>query len=132
MLLEGEGELGLHYEVLDHVWCAPTDKTRRRVEVLSEVGRNALICWTGGPSTVEIIVCGGGATGLRGYMHFRRCVGLYFEDAKAGWIRCGGDGGARGLFTVALPLAVATSARCAGFDVVLETHVFGKSVRACE
>ena len=30
---------------------------------------------------------------------------------------------------VALPLAVATSAWCAGFDIVLETHVFGKSVR---
>src|SRR6266852_8022726 len=31
MFLEGEGELGFHHEILDHIRCAPTDKTRRRV-----------------------------------------------------------------------------------------------------
>jgi len=132
MLLEGEGKLGLHDEILDHVRCTPTDKTRGRVEVLSEVGRNPLIGWAGRPSTVETIICSGGTAGLGGYMHLGRCVWLDFEDAEAGWIRCGGDGWTRGLFTVAFPFAVATSAWCAGFDVVLETHVFGKSVRACE
>jgi hypothetical protein len=65
-------------------------------------------------------------------MHLGWCVRLDFEDAEAGWIGCSGDGGARGLFTVVLLLAVATSTWCTGFDVVLETHVFGKSVRARE
>ena len=65
-------------------------------------------------------------------MHLGWCVRLDLEDAKAGRIGCSGDGGANGLFTVALPLAVATSAWRAGFDVVLETHVFGKSVRTSE
>jgi hypothetical protein len=61
-----------------------------------------------------------------------QCVRLDFEDAEAGWIGCTGDGGERGLFMVALPLAVATSTWCTGFDVVLEMHVFGKSIRAHE
>jgi len=133
MFLEGEGELGLHHEVLDHVRGAPTDKTRRRVAVLHEIRRDTLVGWTGRPSAVGIIVrCGGGAAGLGGHVHLGRGVRLDFEDAEAGWICCGGDGGARGLFAVSLPLAVATSAWCASFDVVLETHVFGKSVRARE
>jgi hypothetical protein len=40
----------------------------------------------------------------------------------------GRDGSSRSRFC----LRVATSAWCAGFDVVLVTHVLDKSVRACE
>ena len=65
-------------------------------------------------------------------MHLGWRVRLDFEDAETCWIGWGGDGGTRGFFTVALPLAVTTSAWCASFDVVLETHMFGKSVRARE
>ena len=60
------------------------------------------------------------------------CVQPDFEDTEAGWIGCSGDGGARGLFTVALPFEVTTSAWCAGFNAVFKTHMFDKSIQACE
>jgi len=59
-------------------------------------------------------------------------VRLDFEDAEPGWVGHGRDGRARGFVAVALPLAVATAAGGASFDVVLETHVFGESVGAGE
>ena len=87
MFLEGKGELGLHHEVLYHVWGAPADKARRRVAVLDEIRWDALVGWTGRASTVGIVVrCGGGAAGLGGHVHLRRRVRLDFEDAKAGRI----------------------------------------------
>jgi len=132
-LLERENVLGLHHEVLDHGWRAATDKAGHGVEVLDKIRWDALIGGTGGPAPVEIIVGGGStAAGLGGHVHLGRGVRLDLEDAKPGRVGDGGGGRARGLFAVTLPLAVATAAGSAGFDVVLETHVFGESVRARE
>ncbi len=132
VFVDGEPELGLHHEVLDHGWRAPPDKARCGVEVLSKVGRNTVVSWTGGPATVEIIVRCGCAAELGRHVYLGGRVRLDFEDAEPGWVGHGRDGRARGFIAVALPLAVATAAGGASFDVVLETHVFGESVGAGE
>ena len=87
VLLDGETELGLHHEVLDHGRCASTNKTGCGVEVLGEIRWNALVGWTWGPAAVEIIVrCGGAATELGGHVYLGRRVRLDLEDAEAGRI----------------------------------------------
>jgi hypothetical protein len=65
MLLEGE-QLGLHHEVLDHVQGPHTDKTRRRIAVLSKIRWDTFISRTGRPAAVEIIIRCGGVAGLGG------------------------------------------------------------------